>query len=518
MRNRSAYWVLALLVQCLVLAGMASCGGDGSSGAGSSSSSASGGPTGKDGSVDGRRDHDRRRRHEQEAGCSSIGPTTAHFGSVLIGSASPVTTFTVTNTGGDVSGALDVSVKNATGDGAASFTLTNTCTAPLAAGATCTVGVSFVPATAVATTGTLTVSGTPGGSVTANVDSEGTAPGGLSVAADTNDLGRVVIGQTGITTATFTVTNTGDDPSGTITIQDAGSDPTNFKVTKDGCTGESLLPDATCTFTVSFVPLTRGTEVGDVRVTPTPGTTVKATVGGTALAPAHLSTLTPELTFGSVVVGKTSGTVKLFVANDGDVQSDALTQTLNGTDASISTRSRQLHCGGAKLRRRPPARSTSSSRRSRRPRSAGRRRSSRSTATMPAASRSRSAAPSSPQTSSASTPRRARSRRRSCRARAARKCSRSRMAARATAGRSRLAGADPTQFSIFAATDECGGVCPRGRHVHDLRRLCAFAPPGRVGAARSRALVRAPSRARSPAAASRRRSSRSPRPTKTSAA
>lgn len=87
-----------------------------------------------------------------------------------IGITSPPIRFEVSNVGGALSGALSVSVS-----GAAFQSTSDTCTASRlpAANGQCAVEVRFTPTDSSASTGTLTVSGTPGGTVTAMLTGSG---------------------------------------------------------------------------------------------------------------------------------------------------------------------------------------------------------------------------------------------------------------------------------------------------------------------------------------------------------
>src|SRR4029077_18445780 len=58
---------------------------------------------------------------------------------------------------------------------------------------------------------------------------------------------------------TFTLTNTGDIPSGMITVSTSGS--TVFTITADGCTGKALGADESCNVTIQYQPInTNGDE------------------------------------------------------------------------------------------------------------------------------------------------------------------------------------------------------------------------------------------------------------------
>ena len=104
------------------------------------------------------------------AAALSVSPTSQYFLKIPLAQHSADLMFTVTNTGQSPSG-IPSAVVSAT-----TFRITSTtCNAGLAAGATCTFGVRFIPVVVGTTSGVLTVSATPGGSATASLSGIGTA-------------------------------------------------------------------------------------------------------------------------------------------------------------------------------------------------------------------------------------------------------------------------------------------------------------------------------------------------------
>ena len=82
-------------------------------------------------------------------------------------------------------------------------------------------------------------------------------PAALTWSVTHYDFGSVPVGQT--PSQTFTLTNTGDIPSGMITVSTSGS--TVFAITADGCTGKALGADESCNVTIQYPPInTNGDE------------------------------------------------------------------------------------------------------------------------------------------------------------------------------------------------------------------------------------------------------------------
>lgn len=72
---------------------------------------------------------------------------------------------------------------------------------------------------------------------------------------------------------TFTVTNSGGAPSGSITMSLSETVPTTFSITSDGCTGTQLAGGASCTVQVTFAPVEIGSWSVTLSATATPGGT-----------------------------------------------------------------------------------------------------------------------------------------------------------------------------------------------------------------------------------------------------
>ncbi len=105
---------------------------------------------------------------------AALTPATANFGNVTTGTASSAQPFTLTNTG---NAALTISGISLTGANSAAFTSTNTCGGTLAAGASCTISVTFNPSSTGTDAAALSVSdNAPGSPQTSSLAGVATAP------------------------------------------------------------------------------------------------------------------------------------------------------------------------------------------------------------------------------------------------------------------------------------------------------------------------------------------------------
>jgi hypothetical protein len=182
-----------------------------------------------------------------------VAPSPAAFGSVVIGTTpSPTQVLTLTNTGGATATGITIGVL------AAPFSRATTCGATLAAGASCTITVTYTPTATVASTASLTIAA----SITVN--GAPVAISGIGVAAirtatvtpTTLAFGNQADGTTS-TAQTLTVTNTSNIAlaGGTFTLGGGTPQPFSRPVGAAGGTcGATLALGASCTINVVFTP------------------------------------------------------------------------------------------------------------------------------------------------------------------------------------------------------------------------------------------------------------------------
>ena len=272
----------------------------------------------------------------------SISPGTNDFGSVDLNTNSASATFTITNSGEDVSGSI---VPVITGANASDFTLQNGCTT-LAGAGTCSVTVTFHPSTIGAKNASLVVSGSPGGSVMSALLGAGQTPGTLSISSALT-FPQTSVGQTSAA-QTFTVTNTGTTATTALTVSKAGSTPGEFTIGTNTCASATLAGGATCTFSVTFAPTSAGDKSASFVVAATTGGTVTGSASGTAVSAATL-TLTPLFQdYGTVTINTNSSVSTFTLTNSGGTTSglvaapaitgaDATQFTINSTNCTNTT-------------------------------------------------------------------------------------------------------------------------------------------------------------------------------------
>ena len=179
---------------------------------------------------------------------ASLSATTLNFKKVLIGQTSPPQTVTLANTG---SATLNISGISANLDYHIS---TNTCGATLAAGANCSVSVTFTPTAKGARNGRLTFNdNAPNTPQTVALSGTGQS---ISLSPTALNFGTVGVG---VTTASKSITVSNVGPS-TVTFTGfalAGTAPGDYLITANSC-GATIAPGASCSVRIAFKPTISG--------------------------------------------------------------------------------------------------------------------------------------------------------------------------------------------------------------------------------------------------------------------
>src|SRR5713226_2598717 len=262
----------------------------------------------------------------------TLSATSLSFGNQLLGTTSAAKTVTLTNSGGAT---LTISSITVTGD----FAQINTCGTSVAAGANCTISVTFTPTTTGTRSGTLSITDNAKNSPQAvALSGTGTPPVTLSPASIS--FGSVVVGSSSAT-INVQLTNSGSSTLNITSITLTGTDTTQFALVaptsgSPACSfgASSITAGSSCFFGVKFAPTSTGAKSASVSVAdnaagspqtvPLSGT---GTASGVTLSPASIS-------FGSVVVGSSSATTNVQLTNSGSSTLNITSITLTGTDTT----------------------------------------------------------------------------------------------------------------------------------------------------------------------------------------
>ncbi|MGH9602678.1 MAG: beta strand repeat-containing protein, partial [Terriglobales bacterium] len=232
-----------------------------------------------------------------------LAPASLDFGDQQVSTSSAAMGLTLTNSGGTT---LTLNSITSSGD----FTQATSCGATLAAGASCSISVTFTPTAAGTRTGQLTVSSNAAGSPhTAPLMGTGTAPV-LSFTPTSLNFGNQIVGSTGAAQA-VTLTNTGTALLTLSTISVTGD------FTHTHTCGSSLDAGASCIISVTFTPSVTGTRTGQLSVTSSAaGSPHTVPLMGTGTAPA-VSLTSTSLNFGDQILGETSAAREVTLTNTG---------------------------------------------------------------------------------------------------------------------------------------------------------------------------------------------------------
>jgi len=262
---------------------------------------------------------------------ASVSPASLAFSSQVQGAASTAKTVTVLNSG---TGPMQVSSVTAS----APFSQTNTCTASLAPGASCTISVTFTPTAIGSFTGSLTIVD-DAGTQTVALSGSGTAQ--LTLSASSLSLGTMVVGNTSAA-KTVTLTNRANVA---ITFSSI-STSANFAAASNTC-GSSVAAGATCTVGVTFTPVAAGAASGSLTFTDSALNSPQiVTLTGTGTAAGASVTVSPSsLQFPQQPTGTTSAGMSVTVTNTGTTAITNNGATISGDFADTTTCTSSLAAG-----------------------------------------------------------------------------------------------------------------------------------------------------------------------------
>ena len=273
---------------------------------------------------------------------ATLTPSPFTFPPTAVGSTSVAQSFTLANPG---TAALSISGVTLGGQSPADFAITaKTCPATLAAGLTCTISVTFTPATAANYGATLTITdnagGTAGSTQIVTLQGNGTAPpppvltftpaSGLSFPTTT-------VGQTSAAQG-LTLSNTGGSALNFSYVPSGATADFTLNTAASTC-GTSLAVGSSCTLTFAFAPQATGNLSETLTFTDnaaTPTQTVALT--GTATpGPTPQGTLTPAtgLVFPTTAAGTTAAQTQVVtLTNTGNATLTIGGIAIGGTNPS----------------------------------------------------------------------------------------------------------------------------------------------------------------------------------------
>ncbi len=222
--------------------------------------------------------------------------------------------------------ATALTINSISGGGAnpGDFHQTNNCGTGLAAGASCTLNVSFAPAAMGTRTATLIVSDNASNSPqTIALSGTGTAP--VTLSSTSLNFGAVVIG-TSKKASPVTLSNLMNVALTGITVGVTGS-----AYSQVNTCGTSIAAHSTCSITVTFAPTTTGTQTGTVTITDS-AVNSPQTISLTGLGQLPVTVSPLNLGFGIVKVGTTTAPKTVTVKNNQKISLSITSIAFTGAD------------------------------------------------------------------------------------------------------------------------------------------------------------------------------------------
>jgi sugar lactone lactonase YvrE len=257
-----------------------------------------------------------------------LSPNPLPFPSTLVGTAATALPMTLSNPG---TAALTITGISVTGTNASSFGQANNCGSSLAAGANCTITVTFTPGSTGGLTAAISVADNATGSPqSATVTGTGTQPQAM-LAPNPLAFPSTRVG-TAATALPITLSNPGTAALTITSIAVTGTNASSFGETNN-C-GSSLAASATCTITVTFTPASAGSLSAAISVADNAtGSPQSATLTGTGTAPQAVLSPNP-LAFPNTLVGTPATALPMTLSNPGTAALTITSISVTGTNAS----------------------------------------------------------------------------------------------------------------------------------------------------------------------------------------
>ena len=238
----------------------------------------------------------------------ALSPSSYNFGNQAVGTTSSAAPITLTNTG---NATLNITSVTIAGTNSGDFTQTNNCGPTVAAGASCTLSVTFTPTVVGAETGVVTITDNASPATqTVSLTGTGVATQMVSLSPASLTFPAQLVG-TSSSAQSVTLSNTGSAVLSITSITTSG----DFSQTNT-C-GASLAASASCTLSVTFTPTASGSRSGSLTITDnaSPATQTVSLTGTGTLPVVSLSPA--SLTFPAQQVGTSSKAQLVTLKNTG---------------------------------------------------------------------------------------------------------------------------------------------------------------------------------------------------------
>ena len=264
---------------------------------------------------------------------ASVSPTSLTFASQTVGTTSAAQLVTLANTG---NASLNLTSIAVTGTNSGDFAQTNNCGRSVAAGANCTISVTFTPTAPGTRSSSLSItdnaSGSPQSVSLTGTGAAASAPV-VSLSASSLAFASQTVGTTSAAQS-VTLSNTGNASLNLTGVSASG----DFAQTNT-C-GSSVAAGANCTISVTFTPTASGSRTGTLSITDNASgspQSVSLTGTGAAASAPVVSLSTSSLAFASQTVGTTSAAQSVTLSNTGNASLNLTSVSASGDFAQTNT-------------------------------------------------------------------------------------------------------------------------------------------------------------------------------------
>lgn len=267
-------------------------------------------------------------------------PSSLSFPSQAVGTASASQTITLTN---NESTAINISSLSIAGANSSDFAETDNCVGNVSVGATCSIAVTFTPASTGLRTATLTITNNvTESSLVAPLSGTGAIQSSTATLSQSNLAFTSQIVGTTSAAQQLTLSNTGNSVLTIASLIITGANASDFGEI-DNC-GGGIAAGANCTISVTFSPTSTGARTGTLTITdnatspPSPQT---VSLAGTAVTPS-VSVTPSSISFPSQYVGTSGLPQGVTLTNTGVVP-----LSINGVTASPGDFAVLSSCGSS---------------------------------------------------------------------------------------------------------------------------------------------------------------------------
>jgi len=261
----------------------------------------------------------------------SFSPATLTFANQAVNTASAAQTVTLSNTG---NGTLNITGVVITGTNSGDFSQSNNCASSVAAGATCTISVTFKPTARGRRSASVTLTDNAAGSPqTVSLSGTGSAVPAANLSSGSLTFPSEPVGNPSPAQA-ISLSNPGSAALSISSITLAGTNPGDFAQTNT-C-GSSVAVGGTCSINVTFTPTATGARSAGLTLTDnaagSPQTVSLAGTGTTSSSTVSLSS--NSLAFGNQPVDMNSASQTVTLTNTGTTTLNITSIALAGANAS----------------------------------------------------------------------------------------------------------------------------------------------------------------------------------------